>query len=283
MADREWRAHTSLPPVRYLPEGLRSYLQDDPTLIEASRRAPEGVLRARRHVLSHEESRFFRDYHDFTNLPEGPDGARDMSSNQPPRDLQRRFSREPAPRQPDQRLPPFSSLGANPGASLPPLRALNNRRSASNLSSPAGSSRRLTGTRPPDRNMERRRSGSEQRLSAFGHSSASLEDLEYDLDQQNSQLQALLEFPAPSISSPFSPSTHMRTPQHDQTDDSRRAKRRRLDSERPGSNFKGFRYGKYGQIEPGQLRMEIESCDGGIFGDDDNNPPESILKNDDSV
>lgn len=199
-----------------------------------------------------------------------------MSSNQPARDLQRRFSREPAPRQPDQRLPPFASLGSNPGASLPPLRgslrALSGRQSSGSFNAYA--------TAPVLRNMDRYRSGSEQSASAAADAA---ENLDYDLDQQNSQLQALLDFPAASISPPFSSSTHMRTPQHDQADDSRRAKRRRLDSEKPGSSFKGFRYGKYGQVEPGQLKMEIESCDGGIFEDDDNNPPESILKNDDSV
>lgn len=60
-------------------------------------------------------------------------------------------------------------------------------------------------------------------------------------------------------------------------------KRRKLDFERTGSSFKGFRYGRFGQIEPGQLKMEIESCDGGMYADSNVNPPESILKRDASV
>lgn len=112
---------------------------------------------------------------------------------------------------------------------------------------------------------------------------SSFEDLEYDLDDANSQLRALLEYTTPTISSPLSPSANIHTPHHEQTEDSRRVKRRKLDSERPGSSFQGFRYGWFGQVMPGQLKMEIETCDGGIFADDENNPPESILKPDESV
>ena len=70
---------------------------------------------------------------------------------------------------------------------------------------------------------------------------------------------------------------------HDGAEESRRIKRRKLDSDRITSSFKGFRYGRYGQIEPGQLTMEIVSCDGGIYSDEHTYPPENILKNDPSV
>lgn len=70
---------------------------------------------------------------------------------------------------------------------------------------------------------------------------------------------------------------------HDAAEDSRRIKRRKLDSDRAVSNFKGFRYGQYGQVEPGQLTMEIVSCDGGLYSDEHAYPPENILKNDTSV
>ncbi|KAI3399076.1 hypothetical protein diail_7876 [Diaporthe ilicicola] len=85
------------------------------------------------------------------------------------------------------------------------------------------------------------------------------------------------------MSSPLSPTSHSHTPYPEQAEDSRRVKRRKLDSERSGSSFKGFRYGRFGQIEPGQLKMEIESCDGGMYADSNINPPESILKSDQSV
>lgn len=85
------------------------------------------------------------------------------------------------------------------------------------------------------------------------------------------------------MSSPLSPTSHSHTPYPEQAEDSRRVKRRKLDSERTGSSFKGFRYGRFGQIEPGQLKMEIESCDGGMYADSNINPPESILKRDNTV
>ncbi|KAH7037743.1 uncharacterized protein B0I36DRAFT_359397 [Microdochium trichocladiopsis] len=64
----------------------------------------------------------------------------------------------------------------------------------------------------------------------------------------------------------------------------RRAKRRKLDTDRIPSNFAGFRYGRYGQVDPGQLTMEIVSCDGGIYSDDGcRYAVENILKNDPTV
>jgi hypothetical protein len=66
-------------------------------------------------------------------------------------------------------------------------------------------------------------------------------------------------------------------------EENRRIKRRKLDSDRVASNFKGFSYGKYGQVEPGPLTMEIVSCDGGLYADEHSYPPENILKNDTSV
>lgn len=114
---------------------------------------------------------------------------------------------------------------------------------------------------------------------------ANFEDIESDLDDAtNSQLRALLEY-TNTTGSPLSPDYgyNSRTPQHDQDDDTRRAKRRKVDLERSGSSVKSFRYGRFGEVEPGQLKMEIDTCDGGMYADDENNPPESILKVDDTV
>lgn len=66
-------------------------------------------------------------------------------------------------------------------------------------------------------------------------------------------------------------------------EESRRIKRRKLDSDRIGPSFRGFHYGTYGQIEPGQLTMEIVSCDGGLWPDEHSYAPENILKSDTSV
>lgn len=65
----------------------------------------------------------------------------------------------------------------------------------------------------------------------------------------------------------------------------RHAKRRKLhhDDYEPPSAFK---YGYYGQVEPGKLRLELESCDGDTFRDEHSNVslgPENILKHDKSV
>lgn len=68
-------------------------------------------------------------------------------------------------------------------------------------------------------------------------------------------------------------------------DGSRLAKRRRLDSSDCSlvPAFKGFRYGRYGQVEPGRLTMEIVSCDGGLYSDGGSYAAENILKSDNSV
>lgn len=70
---------------------------------------------------------------------------------------------------------------------------------------------------------------------------------------------------------------------HDLQEDSRRSKRRKVDSDKLVPDFDGFRYGTYGQVEPGTLKMEIVSCDGGMFLNELSYSAENILKNDGSV
>jgi hypothetical protein len=97
------------------------------------------------------------------------------------------------------------------------------------------------------------------------------------LEEASSNLRALLDDPVPSISTP--------TLEADDGDRNRRAaKRRKLDSDISEPGFTSFKYGKYGQEEPGKLNMEIVSCDGGIFTDPSGNySAENVLKNDASV
>ncbi|KAJ0291122.1 hypothetical protein CBS470a_003513 [Colletotrichum nupharicola] len=66
-------------------------------------------------------------------------------------------------------------------------------------------------------------------------------------------------------------------------EENRRVKRRKLDSERASQSFKGFRYGRYGQVEPGQLKMEILSCDGGLFENGSSYAYDNILRDDKTV
>ncbi|TDZ36387.1 hypothetical protein C8035_v001701 [Colletotrichum spinosum] len=94
-------------------------------------------------------------------------------------------------------------------------------------------------------------------------------------------------------SSPFSPprmppnmSPPSRSPiphSEEYPDDNRRVKRRKLDSERALQNLRGFRYGRYGQVEPGQLKMEILSCDGGLFESGSSYAYDNILRDDKTV
>ncbi|KAH7326389.1 hypothetical protein B0I35DRAFT_475044 [Stachybotrys elegans] len=57
-------------------------------------------------------------------------------------------------------------------------------------------------------------------------------------------------------------------------------KRRKLDSEARDPVL--LRYGKYGQVEPGRLRLEIVSCDGGMYLDELRYAADNILDDDDN-
>lgn len=110
------------------------------------------------------------------------------------------------------------------------------------------------------------------------------EDLDRSLDEANSHLRALLDLTThnhltPLMPPPFSPPLRS----HDGPEDNRRSKRRKLDSEKHVPSYTGFRYGKYGQVEPGQLQMEMVSCDGGMFSNETLYAAENILKDDNSV
>lgn len=89
-----------------------------------------------------------------------------------------------------------------------------------------------------------------------------------------------------NTSSPFSlnMSSGQGPQPQDVSDDNYRAKRRKIDSDRGGAvSFKSPLYGRYGQVEPGDLTMEIVSCDGGLFSNGSSYTYENILKNDKSV
>lgn len=109
--------------------------------------------------------------------------------------------------------------------------------------------------------------------------------VERELEDVDSELRALWDF-ANASPVPYSELSFPSPPLQSQapTEETRRIKRRKLDSDRLSTGFTGFRYGKYGQVEPGQLTMEIVSCDGGIYADDgQKHAAENILKNDSSV
>lgn len=106
------------------------------------------------------------------------------------------------------------------------------------------------------------------------------------LEAASSSLRSLLEDPIPAISR----QPHERPVSPPDTEHGRRAKRRKLDTDKLDSSFAGFSYGKYGQVEPGKLKMEIVSCDGGIYKEElgahgrlEDYSAENVLKTDDSV
>lgn len=68
----------------------------------------------------------------------------------------------------------------------------------------------------------------------------------------------------------------------DNIDDGRQRKRRKTDHPAKDATF---RYGRYGQVDPGRLRLYVDSCDGHVHDDRTNMyyGPENILKHDKSV
>ncbi|KAI0480304.1 hypothetical protein GGR56DRAFT_625557 [Xylariaceae sp. FL0804] len=102
----------------------------------------------------------------------------------------------------------------------------------------------------------------------------------YGTDDPNAQLQAVLNYtriPSQSHQDSAEPSP-------EPTEENRRVKRRKLDSDGLSAGFRGFRYGRHGQVEPGQLTMELVSCDGGTYLEDGQKyTAENILKNDHTV
>ncbi|PWY85715.1 hypothetical protein BO94DRAFT_586274 [Aspergillus sclerotioniger CBS 115572] len=98
---------------------------------------------------------------------------------------------------------------------------------------------------------------------------------------RDSNLASLLDTPVPRLGSPTV------TPQQFEEEhpmDRARAKRRKLESDDNREGLQGFRYGQYGQVVPGALRMELASCDGGTYEPNgESSWPENILRNDASV
>lgn len=106
--------------------------------------------------------------------------------------------------------------------------------------------------------------------------SSALADLQHagrQLQAASSNLRSLLDDPIPSL-----------LPPPPEPENGRRAKRRKMDTDNLDSDFTGFTYGRYGQVEPGKLKMEIVSCDGGIYQSRGGNySAENVLKNDGTV
>jgi hypothetical protein len=133
-----------------------------------------------------------------------------------------------------------------------------------------------------DRYMERQRALTES--NPISSNSADLHNGPRYLEAATSSLRALLDTPILNTASPTL------TPQEPsaEAEHNRRIKRRKLDPESKEKYWGGFNYGRYGQVEPGTLQMEIVSCDGGIFQDPHYFPKghyaaENVLREDNTV
>ncbi|CAG9996526.1 unnamed protein product [Clonostachys byssicola] len=116
---------------------------------------------------------------------------------------------------------------------------------------------------------------------------ATFDELEQASDLTNLQLRDLLDLTNHNtMSHTLPPGNASPLPRSfDPPDDNRRNKRRKIDADRLAPTISRIRYGKYGSVEPGALRMEILSCDGGSYAS--SNPSsyvaENLLRNDETV
>lgn len=189
-----------------------------------------------------------------------------MSSDHDPTDRRRRLQRESMEASPLFVLPP------QPSSSEPTPRE----RSSARL---AGMTARRGRPRlgASDRYLERHRL-----LNGESSASNGLADLQHagrQLEAASSNLRSLLDDPIPNLSPP----SHD-PPEYSPEAEHGRRKRRKLDTDKLDTEFAGFSYGKYGQVEPGKLKMEIVSCDGGIYQEHGGDySAENVLKNDGTV
>lgn len=101
------------------------------------------------------------------------------------------------------------------------------------------------------------------------------------LESASSHLRALLDAPIAN----YSHSNIAAEEYAGEAEANRAFKRRRFDAGIPDQPFGGVAYGRFGQVEPGKLNMEIDSCDGGMFSEEHgaNYAAANVLKNDKSV
>ncbi|KAF9890914.1 hypothetical protein FE257_005171, partial [Aspergillus nanangensis] len=91
----------------------------------------------------------------------------------------------------------------------------------------------------------------------------------------------ILDEPVPYIDSP---TVMPQEAGEDRSTERWRVKRRKLESDDNREGLQSFRYGQYGQVVPGALKMELASCDGGNYEPEgESSWPENVLRNDSSV
>lgn len=126
------------------------------------------------------------------------------------------------------------------------------------------------------------RSGAAGDAPSAASSLVDLQNAGRQLEQASSTLRAHLDAPLPSLQyAPRSSTVPFDHLEAQEDSSGRRAKRRKIETDEI-EKFHGFRYGKYGQVEAGKLKMEIVSCDGGIYQEGPYSA-DNVLRSDDTV
>ncbi|CRG88585.1 hypothetical protein PISL3812_05616 [Talaromyces islandicus] len=163
-------------------------------------------------------------------------------------------------------------------------------------SDPANSRPRIRWLRPSDSlsrlrannaSLDDELSGMQQIAARIREANATITSVLGEAFPRSESPMALLNLaPSPYPEPPNHPPSWGETRPRAESPSSRwRAKRRKLDSDDHREGFNGFSYGHYGQVVPGLLKMEIASCDGGSYYDDDGESswPGNVLLDDSSV
>ncbi|KAI9881329.1 MAG: hypothetical protein M1830_003336 [Pleopsidium flavum] len=147
--------------------------------------------------------------------------------------------------------------------------------------SPTSAVRTRPHATPSARYLQRRR---QEQDSYHSSALAGLQQAGERLAEASSNLSSLLDQPIPRIASP-----DLATQEYsgEAEVNRRRSKRRKLETDGTGGGIQGFSYGHFGQVVPGQLKMEIVSCDGGNHIEQSGGAKdywaENVLRNDQSV
>ncbi|ESZ98002.1 hypothetical protein SBOR_1615 [Sclerotinia borealis F-4128] len=260
-------------PIETAERFVQDILQHDPgSNVQIS---PSGELY--RAIVRYSQTRRAAQQSPFHHSPET---VRNMSSSERRAERQHRSVRRRTSRQ-SMMYPPFETLTEETERELvvatsarrAELLAQARRRDAARPAQ-ASPGRRRPRLLQSDRYMEPLRA-----LTEGGTLSSGLADIR-QLEVASTNLRALLETPLPSPPSRVSSPEYVAEGEHN-----RRVKRRKLDQDSKKESWQNFKYGRYGQIEPGTLQMEIVSCDGGLF----QNCPEAeygsenVLKDDNTV
>lgn len=196
---------------------------------------------------------------------------------------------------PHVRFEPDSIGDDMPAPSLPPLRGIGSFEAS--LQDSTAIDRRADNSWSPVRPSRIRRQGPSPNYATpsaptpnpdltYTSNLDQLGQLDRSLSEANSHLRALLDMTAQSALASFASTPAARSRTAPTADQQRHGKRRRLETNTHGQSSSASsprKYGRYGQVEPGDLDMEIASCDGGMFSNEMSYAADNILRDDNTV